>query len=709
VEKEFHMPAPLWPAVWAVLALTSAPSLEPLGRPGGSWQSRDPDAAPLEPGVVARIGSARLKHGANIRSLAFSPNGGLVVAADVLGTVTVWEANTGRLVRRWDLPVRPREPVIFASQGDRIVCTFAEDFTVSYDVRTGVAARQARLSRNAMDAIDRQGAGQSDCGRFLATVESAVSILVQDRRTGAEHRLTSAEYYFSRVGAVRFSPDARCLFVGDAEGGLLRLGRATGTLLRRYGPFLFYPPDVVAISPDGTCLAVAARNRIHLLDVQTGVERFPQPEHFSQPPDVRLGADGCSLVLAGGYTGPREELWDWAPVRQRARASAPLTGWQAGTPILTRHAPGGRMRVSFGGDTQFNQFDASIVRFSDHAGVPRWSVKKGLPGRGGYAFSADGSLVCVVEESGLGIYQSATGRESGRLPYPGGLAGREWAGGVEFTPDGFALLTAHPSGLVYWAIGCAAPPREVRLAPGETLDGRETLLTLSPDGRLAVVATNQCHLIVFEVATLRERFRLSTRRRGPASSYVFTADGRHLAVANGDSTVTVHDLAAWPPGAPDRDWPTLWSNLASPDAARADGAMRAIVARPQALEWLRRQFRAESSGDGILRLIGQLDAPRYAAREAAQGELARLGHAARPALVAASRTRVSAESRQRLDALLERVKGPDRSPDGLRADRSVELLHRLGTAEARSILKEWSAGPDGSTLTESARRALHRP
>jgi WD40 repeat protein len=705
------MAAPLWPAFCAALAIGPSTSpVEPLGKSGGSWQSRDVDQAPLEPGVIARIGSARLKHGSSIRAVAFSPNGGLVVSADMLGTVIVWETATGRLVRRWDLALRPRESHAFSPDGARIVCPFADDFIVSYDIRSGAAARERRPELAPTPPGDRRGVGRSDCGRWTATIESAASVLIHDGQTGGERRLASTDYFFSRVGAVRFSPDLTSLFVGDAEGGLLRLDRVTGKILQRYGPFLFYPPDIIAISADGTCLAVVARNRIHLLDVATGADRFPQPDHFAQPPDVRIAADGQALVLSGGYTAPREEVWDWAPVRRRSRTSVPLSGWQGGTPIFTRHAPGGRVRVAFGGNTQFNQFDTSIVRFTNQLDAPIWSVKKGLPGHGGYAFSPDGSRVCVVEESGLGVYESQTGRELARLTYPAGLAGREWAGGVEFTPDGLGLITAHPSGLAYWPVGTAARPREHQLTPGETLDGREGLLTLSPDGRVAVIAPDRCDLIVFEVATLRERFRVSTRHRGPASSYAFTADSRYLAVANGDSTVTIHDLTAWPP--PDSSNAAIvaaWSDLASPDAGRADRAMRTIAARPDlAPQWLRQQFGAVARNDDVARLIDQLDARRYAARETAQAELVRIGHAARPALVAASRTPASAESRQRLTTLLTGLTGPDVTPDGLRADRAVELLERIRTPDALRLLKEWSTGPDGATLTESARFAIAR-
>src|SRR5207248_972347 len=126
-------------------------------------------------------------------------------------------------------------------------------------------------------------------------------------------------------------------------------------------------------------------------------------------------------------------------------------------------------------------------------------------------------------------------------------------------------------------------PREIRLAKGETLEGREGLLAVSPDGRLAVVGTDQLDLLVFELATLQERFRISTKSRGPASSLLFTRDGRHLIVANGDSTVTIHDLAAGSgplPSLADLVSESVWAGL-SADAAPAFRAVRLLAANPE--------------------------------------------------------------------------------------------------------------------------------
>ena len=731
--------------LWLVLVVAGPAAHPPLHSLGlHTWQSRDPDFGPLEYGVVGRIGSAKLRHGSTVRSMAFSPDGALLVSADKQGTVIVWEPGTGRVVRRWDLPDGFRGPVGFSADGERVVWGTADGYVRSHDLRTGTEVRAfptgspygvraidagrivvtdlAGRSRTWDEATGRPGEPvpidgrptevASRDGKHTVTITSESMLTCRDRATGAEHEFGPGDYRFARTGCLCFSPDGTAIYAAETEGGILRIDRATGRVTHRFGPFLYYPPDRVAITPDGSCLAVAAGNRIHLFDAASGRERFPQQDCFSQPPAVRLSADGRYLVLSGCYTAPREELWDLATLRRVSTTSVPIADWHGGTPLFARRTADGRLRVTHGGDTQFNQFDTSVLRFWNDQGVPLWSVKKGLSGRGGYAFSADGSLACVVEEKGLGVYQSATGWAVEMLPYETPLARREWAGAVAFTPDRYAVVSAHPSGLVYTPMGGGCPPREVRLPRGETLEGREGLLAVSPDGRLAVVGTDRLDLIVFELATLQERFRVSLRGHGPASAVLFAPGGRHLIVANGDSTVTIHDLAAGPAPltatldiAPEAAWADLGA-----DAGTAFRTMRVLMARgDDTVAWLRQRMPPPAEpAERTVQAVALLDAGRYQVRERAQFELARLGHPGRPALLAAARTDLSPEMRRRVEILLQATRGPDLSPDGLRSARAVEVLERIGTANALALLRIWSAGPPGETLAEGSRAAVQR-
>ena len=127
---------------------------------------------------------------------------------------------------------------------------------------------------------------------------------------------TPGDYRFARRAASASLPMGD-LFVTEMEGGVLRLDAASGKISNHYKAMLPSPPDRLAISPDGTCLAIVAANRIHLIDVASGKERFAQPDVFRQPPAMRLSPDGRFLLLSGNYPSPREEVWELATRAER--------------------------------------------------------------------------------------------------------------------------------------------------------------------------------------------------------------------------------------------------------------------------------------------------------------------------------------------------------------------------------------------------------
>src|SRR5438309_8122598 len=74
-----------------------------------------------------------------------------------------------------------------------------------------------------------------------------------------------------------------------------------------------------------------------------------------------------------------------------------------------------------------------------------------------------------------------------------------------------------------------------------------------------------------------------------------------------------------------------------------------------------------------------------------------------PALVAALEKPLDLETRRRAEQILTRVrdKGAPTLPEWLRANRTVESLWRIGTAEARQLLEAWAGDADGWHAAES--------
>ena len=105
-------------------------------------------------------------------------------------------------------------------------------------------------------------------------------------------------------------------------------------------------------------------------------------------------------------------------------------------------------------------------------------------------------------------------------------------------------------------------------------------------------------------------------------------------------------------------------------------------------------------------LIADLDNDRFAVREKASQELARLGEATEPALKNTLKGSPSLETMQRVEALLTKLAEP--SGGHLQDLRAVEVLERLATPKARKVLRALAAGAADASKTKDAEASLRR-
>src|SRR5262249_9621707 len=103
-----------------------------------------------------------------------------------------------------------------------------------------------------------------------------------------------------------------------------------------------------------------------------------------------------------------------------------------------------------------------------------------------------------------------------------------------------------------------------------------------------------------------------------------------------------------------------------------------------------------------------LDSTQFATRQQAAAALRRLGRAAESALRDAKQTSASAEVRRRATDLLAELEKSTLQPEDLRAVRAVEVMERLATPDARTLLGALAKGDPTAQLTQAAEQALKR-
>jgi hypothetical protein len=301
------------------------------------------------------------------------------------------------------------------------------------------------------------------------------------------------------------------------------------------------------------------------------------------------------------------------------------------------------------------------------------------------------------------------------------LEGQTWP--LAFSPDG-RLMASHNSDykrtakkddparltsevLHLWETATAA---ELLVLPG-TSNNR---VAFSPDGRLLAMKPPSQEILIWDLARGRERQRFKGFD-GEVTSLAFAPDGRRVISGHSDSTFLI-----WEVEPPENAMPgklgavalaKAWSDLAGADAPRAFQARWALAAAPEeTLPLLNQHLRPAQAADAqqLARLLADLDSTDFKVRQTAQAALAEFGDLAEPALRKTMANKPTLEVRQRVEKLLEQLRGPVTRPETLRSLRALAVLEHLATPAARQALEKLAAGAPEARLTREAQAALGR-
>jgi WD40 repeat protein len=559
-------------------------------------------------------------------------------------------------------------------------------------------------------------------GKSVATAGMGSHVRVWDATTG-RLRVALPSY----PGGSR--PDALCTLAFSADGRRVASvgdGAAVHVWDVASGEAARLPQGhhaavgALAYAPDGQTLASASDDHtVRLWDAATGRVQRLLKGHGEAVRALAYAPDG--RTLASGDAGGALRLWDVATGTElRMIQAVPRTaGFYYGICPLA-FTPDGKRLVAWGDDNRLRVWELItgqevLGRPLVLSGVSPVATKRpgGPPPEGARVqalrLSPDGQTAAVAVGGSLYLVDVGTGQELFKLPGHGGPAS------LAFSPDGRTLA---------WG-GWDKCVRLWDVATGQELlrvEGPDFVnaVAVAPDGRTVAAAMGWTNgeVCLLDAHTGQALLRL----RGHASyagALAFSPDGKTLASGQRDTTALVWDLAPGlrrlgtpTPALSQHELQSCWTQLADVDARKARAAVEALAAAPgAAVPFLKDRLRPveRAQPEQIQRLIAQLDSEPFAARDAATKELAALGVEAESALRRALRDNPSAESRRRIEALLE---GPPRrtAPAGdlLRRLRAIGVLEQIGSPESARILRDLAGGAPSARETLEAKIASER-
>jgi WD40 repeat protein len=686
----------------------------------------------------------------------FSPDGRYVAARGISGAadwqhhvVFLWEVRTGKAVRTWtkriDLVGQPAGPLVFSPNGKVLACNNGKEITL-WSVETGKTLHTINSGENGSLAF-------SPDNLTLAVADHAGAMKLYDLATGREIRTFE---HSEGLLTVAFVPGKNLVAAAGSNNHVQFWDPATGKELNRFEGHAG-AIQAVAVAPDGkTVVTLVGDRRVHVWDPVSGreIRRLEIAKDDPQATLLRfdLSRDGRWLALCTSRVDPMNpqpqdttiHVWDLARNKRHLKIAL---GERAPTD-LGFDQPGQRLAAGFddGSVILWQTETGRQVRQLMHKPVIKTDDNETGPGLRALQFSADNRTLLTlthavgnpvddidadaVTVSSAAVWELATGKQRRhfQIHHPDPVEAEEVPDVVDrglkivSEPGPFLRLVPRGDFILLGSSGTYAllnrrNGEEVRRFGAPRINSRSA--AFSPDGKHLAGGSTDGNIYVWETATGTLLSR-TPGHRSVVRQLAFSADGKMLVSVSADTTGLAWDFAALrarrtdlPSSLSSARLQTLWNELASPDAARADRSMDLLQAAPSdSVTFLDKQLKptiVRVTAKEIDQLIADLDNNDFAARETATKSLEKLEQVAKPALrKALAGPQPSLELRRRMERLLERLDGATLEPERLRSLRAIEVLEQIATPDARRVLEALAKGTPGVGLTQEARAALAR-
>jgi RNA polymerase sigma factor (sigma-70 family) len=484
---------------------------------------------PLPAGVIARMGTTRLRHGDAVYFTAATPDGKALVTAGRDGTIRLWALAAGKEIRRFAWDDLPPDGKAVSSQ-------------------EGPLEKQ---QRQVLDDLARSGqAALSGDGKTVAASRGGTVRLWE---TNSGTRLCDLQTGQKRLVHLAFSADGKTLAtVGPAGRAVALWEVASGKCLRnisttppagyRPGDFVSFVEEDAVVSPGLKYLAYQWRDPsgvrwIHVRELATGKESPIHVGGYGGMLAFCFSADDRTLMWVDWYMGGGVVFSDVGTGKELRRLGDRRPMNEADTErtevaLAIAVSPDGKSLAVCRQSHTIELWDVKTGKLTCPAGKPtRAQLYQWFPDYVGanvwpaLAFSPDGKvLLASLGGAVIRRFEVETGSE---VAGPGGPAQRSAVWSLALSADGKSLCTfggGDPVRVWDWATG-----KETRC---EGLPTTTTHAVFADEGRYAFAVGNE---ITVRGKGGMQTWQITDKEFPPLVALALSPDGKRLATRSYDN------------------------------------------------------------------------------------------------------------------------------------------------------------------------------
>jgi WD40 repeat protein/transcriptional regulator with XRE-family HTH domain len=452
-------------------------------------------------------------HTDGVFSVAFSSDKRMFASSSDDQTVRLWDVSTGQCLKILYGHINRVRSVSFGSNNS-VVASGSEDATIRlWDVSTGDCLMTLREHNNRVWSVDF-----SSDGKILVSGSEDTTIRLWDVSTG--QCLRTLHGHTSGIRSVAFSPDNAILASGGDDQTVRFWNVSTGhclKILHEHTNRLWS----VAFNPNGNILASGGEDQIiRLWDIHSGRCLKMLLQHTQGVRSIAFNSDGQTLASGGEDQAVR--LWDVST----GYCLKTLQGYTNRIRSIT-FAPDGEMLASGGEDQTIQLWNITSGRclyiLKDHVEPVRSIV-----------FSPDGRILASGgDDQKIRLWDVSSGQCFTVLQ--GHI---NWIWAVAFSPDGRTLASGGEDQVVrLWDVSSG---QCLSILQGHTSWVRS--IAFSPDGYTIASGSDDETIRLWETETGRCLNSLEGHI-GRVRSVAFSPDGHTIASGSEDQTIRLWDIS----------------------------------------------------------------------------------------------------------------------------------------------------------------------